>query len=252
MPESIIDLTKENLLDYLAGPACFLNPTHPAAKTKADWLKERFKEGMKVKILCVEGEKKPVSLLEYTKGENAWRAVKAKNYLFIHCLWTYPNKYKKKNYSSDLIQACIVEAKKEGLNGVAVITSEGSFMASREVFEKNGFKSVDYRKPHDLMVLELKKGDEPKFMDTESALKKYDGLHIVYSKQCPWVIRFIEEAKELIEKSGAKVTELKTAKEAQEAPSIYATFNMVYNGKLLADHYISTTRFKNILSKELK
>jgi hypothetical protein len=252
MTVSIIDLTRENLSEHLAGPACFLNPAHPAAKTKADWLTERFKEGMKVKVLRIEGEKKPVSLIEYTKGENAWRAVDAHNYLFIHCVWTYPNKYKGKDYSSNLIQACIKEAKEEKLNGVAAITSEGSFMASREVFEKNDFKSVEYRKPHDLMVLELKKGDLPKFKDTESALKKYDGLHIVYSKQCPWVIRFMEEAKELIEKSGAKVTELKTAKEAQESPSIYATFNTIYNGKLLADHYISTTRFKNIIAKELK
>jgi len=48
------------------------------------------------------------------------------------------------------------------------------------------------------------------------------------------------------------VTELKTAEEAQNAPSLYATFNLVYNGTLLADHYISNTRFKNILKKELK
>lgn len=35
------------------------------------------------------------------------------------------------------------------------------------------------------------------------------------------------------------------------APSIYATFNLINNGKLLADHYISLTRFNNIIKKEL-
>ena len=28
--------------------------------------------------------------------------------------------------------------------------------------------------------------------------------------------------------------------------------HMVYNGKLVADHYISNTRFRNILNKEVK
>ncbi|MEZ5197460.1 MAG: YoaP domain-containing protein [Bacteroidales bacterium] len=47
-----------------------------------------------------------------------------------------------------------------------------------------------------------------------------------------------------------QVTILKTAKEAQEAPSGYGTYSLVYKGKLLSDHYISNTRFKNILNKE--
>ena len=49
-----------------------------------------------------------------------------------------------------------------------------------------------------------------------------------------------------------KLTELKSAKEAQNAPSIYASFNLIYNGKLLADHYISNRRFENIINKEIK
>ena len=46
--------------------------------------------------------------------------------------------------------------------------------------------------------------------------------------------------------------ELKTAKDAQNAPSVYASFNLVKNGRLLADHYISSKRFQNIINKELK
>jgi len=49
-----------------------------------------------------------------------------------------------------------------------------------------------------------------------------------------------------------KVTELKNAKQAQDAPSVYAVFNMVYDGKLLVDHYISSTRFQNIINKQIK
>jgi hypothetical protein len=46
--------------------------------------------------------------------------------------------------------------------------------------------------------------------------------------------------------------ELKTAEQAQAAPSIYVVFNLVKDGKLLADHYISNTCFLRIINKELK
>ena len=46
------------------------------------------------------------------------------------------------------------------------------------------------------------------------------------------------------------IVELTSPKEAQNAPSIYATFNLIYDGKLLADHYISARRFTNIIKKE--
>jgi hypothetical protein len=48
------------------------------------------------------------------------------------------------------------------------------------------------------------------------------------------------------------IIEIKTAKQAQKAPSLYGIFNLIYNGKLLSDRYISTTRFLNIINKEIK
>lgn len=47
-----------------------------------------------------------------------------------------------------------------------------------------------------------------------------------------------------------KVTKWKTPEEAQRAPSPYAVFNLFYNNRLLADHYISETRLMNILKRE--
>jgi hypothetical protein len=48
-----------------------------------------------------------------------------------------------------------------------------------------------------------------------------------------------------------KVTVLNSAREAQDAPSYYGVFNLIWNGRLLADHYVSKGRFKNILRKEI-
>ena len=248
----IINIDGENISEY--PPTCFLNPENEGYQIKLKWLKKRFSEGMKIKQLYLEGEKKTIGFIEYTPGEFAWRAVEAKGFMFIHCIWITPNKNKNKGYGSFLIKECLKDAKKENKDGVAAVTSDGPFMAGKDLFLKNKFKSVDNNKPFDLMVKVFKNGHIPKFKDTEKQLKKYKGWDIIYSNQCPWVSRFINEIDKIAKKKKLKlkITELKTAKQAQNAPSIYAVFNLVYNGKLLADHYISERRFLNIVEKEMK
>jgi len=49
-----------------------------------------------------------------------------------------------------------------------------------------------------------------------------------------------------------RITKMETAQEAKNAPSGFAVFNLLHDGKLLEDHYLSATRFKNILKTELK
>ena len=125
-------------------------------------------------------------------------------------------------------------------------------LASKDIFEKNGFSIVQEDSPFQLLVKNNKNCDPPTFQDYKEELKKYKGLHIVHSHQCPWVNRFIEENKDEFDKLGVTVTELKTAEEAQQAPSIYASFSLIKDGKLLVDHYISKRRFDTLIKKVLK
>jgi N-acetylglutamate synthase-like GNAT family acetyltransferase len=248
----IIDVNETNITQY--PPTCFLNPKNVGYQIKAEWLKERFSEGLKIKLLYFENDKKCHGFIEYVPGEYAWRAVEAKDYLFIHCIWVSPNKFKNKGYGSLLVEECIKDAEKQVKAGVAVIASEGPFMANKDLFLKNGFREVQASGVFTLLVKQLRKAKEPKFKDCEKQLSNYEGLKIVYSNQCPWVARFISELSETIKEKDLKidVVELKTAEQAQDAPSIYAVFNLVNDGRLLSDHYISNTRFLNILKKELK
>jgi hypothetical protein len=48
-----------------------------------------------------------------------------------------------------------------------------------------------------------------------------------------------------------KVTVLRSARAAQHAPSYYGVFNLLWNGRLLSDHYVSKGRFRNMLKKEI-
>lgn len=75
---------------------------------------------------------------------------------------------------------------------------------------------------------------------------------MVYSRQCPWVARFMEEVKPVLSgyKLEPEIIEFTTAGEAQRAPSLYGVFSLINDGRLLADRNISVTRFRNILKKE--
>jgi ribosomal protein S18 acetylase RimI-like enzyme len=250
---TIVDVNSKNIEKH--PPRCFLNPKNEGYQIKASWLKKRFSEGMRIKLLYVEDKKKLNGFIEYIPGENAWRAVDAPGHLFIHCIWISPNKFKSKGYGSLLVQECIMDAKKAKMNGVAILTSEGPFMAGKDLFLANGFQSVSSEKPsYELMTFTLNKGSAPKFRDWRAQLKRYKGLNIIYSNQCPWVARSLPELEKIAQDKDLELItkELKTPKQAQNAPSIYGVFNLVYNGELLADHYISATRFKNIIKKELK
>jgi len=249
MSYKIIEIAQENINQYPA--VCFISHEHPGYIAKKEWLNERFKEGMKIKLLFEGQSKKANAFIEYIPGKYAWRAVKAINYMFIHCLWVSPNTSKNKGFASKLISECEQDAMEKGFSGVAVICSSDSFMVDNQVFVKNGYDKIQHYQKYVLLVKNFKNDELPQLIINDSSLSKYIGLHIIYSCQCPWVARFIDEVKPFLDKLGINpvITQLKSAKEAQMAPSIYSVFNLVYNGKLLAEHYISTTRFVNIINK---
>jgi hypothetical protein len=244
MAIEIIEITKDNVAEISA--TCFMKKDSKGYQMKEAWITERFKESLRIKIL--RDGKKTIGFIEYISGEYAWRSVDAKGYLFIHCIWITPNKYKNQGYATQLIHEVIKDAK--GTEGVCVITSDDSFMADKSVFLKNNFTVCEEDGKHQLLVKQLKKGKKPYLKNYKKQLLRYTGWNILYSKQCPWVARFIDELdKHIIDDLKIKIIELKTARQAQDAPSIYSTFNLIKDGKLLADHYISMTRFKNIINK---
>jgi hypothetical protein len=247
----IVNVTPENFKEHPQA-ICFINPKHECYNMKVDWFREQYKKGLKIIILYVRGEKRSVGFIEYVPGENCWRSVNAKGYMFIHCLWVYGKKFQNNGLGSLLIKEA--ENDSRGMKGVAVVTSDNSFMANRAVFLKNGYKFVSESGKDQLLVKQFRKGPVPSFSADLRRFDKYKDLTIIYSRQCPWVARFMEEVKPFLAKEKLKPTVIKirTAREAQNAPSVYSAFNLIYNGKLLADRYISTTRFMNIVRKELK
>ncbi len=250
---SIVRIT-ENNLSAQPQAICFINPKNPSFSLKETWIRERLHDGLVIKLLYREGEKRPAGFIEYIPGKKCWRGVNAPDDLFIHCLWISGTKDRNQGLGAAMINECISDAREGGFSGVSVMTSSDAFMAGSGVFKKNGFVCAAADPPFELLTVRFNDTPLPTFTEWRSALQGYPGLHIVYSRQCPWVARFVNEIRGKVEQLGISlsITELKTPEEAQSAPSPYSVFNLIYNGELLASHYISETRFMNILKKIIR
>jgi hypothetical protein len=182
--------------------------------------------------------------------------VNAAGYLFIHCVWTFWKPYQRQGLGRRMVQACLEDAGEGGYDGVAVVTRERPWLASSALFLRNGFEVVDTAPPdYQLLVRKLNPlAANPTFKSGwEAKLKTYSrGLTIIRSNQCPHIAKFAREIPEAAERDyGLKprIVELKSHRDAQNAPTPYAVFAIIYNGRLLADHQISLTRFRNIMRK---
>jgi hypothetical protein len=124
---------------------------------------------------------------------------------------------------------------------------------------KNGFEVVDLAPPDfELLVKKLtESGPTPKFKGNwEKQMNRYGkGLVMLSSDQCPYTTKAIKEISQTAEEEYSiplQIVELKDPEEAQNGLCAFGTFYMLYNGKVIADHPISNTRFKNIMNKILK
>ena len=123
----IVTLSPENAQDHSF--FCIKNIKESGFKAKEDWFARRFEEGLKIKVIYAN-DGKLIGFIEYVPSEHAWRPVDAEDWLFIHCIMVYPNKYRSSGAATLLINEAIKEAKQTDKNGVCTMTSPGTWMAS--------------------------------------------------------------------------------------------------------------------------
>lgn len=251
---NVVSVNTKNVEEL--GFFCVKNKKHAGYIAKYSWLQHRLDEGLRIKLLLTE-EGKQAGFLEYIPGEYTWRTVHAPDYLVIHCIWVNSNKFPFKGMASALLQDCIQDAEACGKVGVAVVTSEGPWMANKAIFIKNGFEQIDESPPYfQLLVKQTKTGPLPAFpQNWAERLSQFQDLQLIYTNQCPYIGKAVAELPPVAEQHGIQLQllELNDPAEVRERmPSPYGVISLVYQGRLLADHPISATRFKNILQKELK
>jgi hypothetical protein len=248
----IIDVTAENLSKETL--FCSKDIKSPGFQAKSVWFEQRIKEGLRLKILKNNLDK-PIAFIEYIPAEFAWRPVKANNFFFIHCMFVYSNKDKQSGNGTLMLNLCKEDALQQSIDGICTMTSNGPWIPNNSLFKRNGFSKVDERGRFELMSLKLTpEAGDPLLIDWTKQQSKYQGWNLIYSDQCPWNEKSAHALKVTASSYGVelKITKLNNAKEAQQAPSGFAVFSLLKDGKLLEDHYLSETRFKSILEKELQ
>jgi L-amino acid N-acyltransferase YncA len=236
------------------------NAKNLGRRRKANWLKERYAEGLRYKVLRSEkfGD---IGMIEYALGNHAWRPVEAEGYLVIHCLWVI-NKHQGKGLGALLLDSCLRDAKKSKCQGVAVVTSSDSLMAESDLFIKAGFVVADRiigsseasEAPYELLVKKLKKtAPDPRFIvESKRLIKRHrKGLTILAADQCPYAAKSTERIAEASRTLGLepKVIRVGSAKASRELPTPYGVFSIIYDGKLIAHRPISATRFMSIMRR---
>ena len=227
-------------------PRCGIQDrAHPGYRRKGAWIRSHLKKGLRARVLLTP-KGVQCGYIEYLPGEYAWRGIEADGYLVIHCVWTYFSEYQRRGLGAALVQAAIDDARRAHHDGVAVVARQQAWLAGSALFLKMGFVVVDTAPPdYELLVLKLRRGAEnPRFKgDWDKKLARYGrGLTIIRAGQCPQTIGRAEEIAEIARSAfglKARIVDLRTSRDAQNAPTPFATFAIIHNGKLLADHPVS-------------
>jgi len=246
------NVTPDNVLEETL--FCIKDLKKPGFNSKRLWFEKRYNEGLRLKILK-DDSGKMLGFIEYIPASLAWRPIQAKNFMFIHCMYISAKKERNQGLGALLIRDVEKDTKARNMDGICVMTSDGSWIADKRIFMRNGFKEIEKKGRFELMSKNLTQNAlDPKLIDWTRNQANYQGWHLVYADQCPWHEKSVEALMHVAMDFGIdlKVTRLKTALEAKNAPSGYGVFNLLHDGKLLEDHYLSATRFRNILKKELK
>lgn len=246
----LLDVTSDNVAE--TGVFCIKNKKAPGYKAKLDWFTSKINNGLRIKI-ALNDLNKQIGFIEYLPSELAWRPIAASNYLFIHCIVVFDKAARNKNIGSELIKACEADAVKLNKDGICAMTSDGVWMANKSLFEKNGFILAGTLDRFELMYKPFtNKRQPPVFINWKEQAERYMGWHLFYANQCPWHIKSVKDLEKTAAMNGIELNIIKLNKpeEAQTAPSGFGTFSIIHNGKLIADHYISSTRFKNIIKQE--
>lgn len=239
----IVDVNETNLDRY--GVFCHKSrKSREGYQNKLKWVKERFKEGLRLKLLLIdEGPKRGFAsrgFIEYVPGEYAWRGIDAEGYMVIHCIWVV-GKNKGKGYGTKLLKECSNDAQARGMKGVAVITSNRGWLPRRSLFIKNGFEKVDTMPPDFELYSRrfLENAPLPKFHPvSKEKMRSYGtGLTILQSHQCPYASDLARLCKQMAEEVDipVKIKEVSSGKDAQgNGVHPYGTFCVLFNGKVVS------------------
>lgn len=248
-----IQITKNNIETEHICCALGAKQYEEAVNEKKQWLTERMDEGLVFHRL----NNRAKVFIEYLPAEMAWIPIQAPNYMYINCLWV-SGRFKNNGHAKQLLDKCKEDAKARGMDGIVHVVGKKKYpyLSEKRFFTYMGFELVDQTDPY-FELFSLGWNDQavrPSFKRNEKCSVSQQGIAIYYTAQCPFAAGVLEELREISEKNGVPFTthQLTTRLEAQNAPTVWTTFGLFYNGKFISHEIMSANKFEKILKKLLK
>ncbi len=142
------------------------------------------------------------------------------------------------------------DARAQGKQGVAIVTTDATWLPKKQFFLAHGFEEVDQAPPgFQLLVYRFGDVPVPSFPgDWDSRLAAFGpGLTVVRTPQCPYIEGAVAKVLQFAAEKGipARQVALTTAQEVQSAaPCAYGVFGIVLDGKLLSYIYLGREDFE--------
>ncbi|WP_025690880.1 N-acetyltransferase [Paenibacillus zanthoxyli] len=248
-----LQITKENIDREHICCALGAKQYEDAVREKKQWLSERMEEGLKFYRL----DDRAKVFIEYLPAEKAWVPIDAPNYMYIDCLWV-SGRHKGSGHSRNLLEQCIQDAKKAGMDGIVHLSSKKKmpYLSDKRYLEHMGFTVADQADPYfELLVLKWNEhAPNPAFKASVQGKPSSDqGIFIYYTTQCPFAMGVLEDLRKVAEAKGVpfQTQRITTREEAQESPAIWTTFSLFYNGKFVTHEIMSAGKFEKLLEKSL-
>ncbi len=195
-----INLNLDNIADEHICCAIGDKKHQAGVEAKKEWIKNKLKDGHVFRKLNVRGK----TFIEYEPVQTAWVPIEGKNYEYIYCLWV-AGSFKGQGIAKELLEYAINDSKEKGMSGICTLTSKKKkpFLSEKKFFLHYGFKVIDEVGDYELLALQLKDGDTPKFSDNARTMKiDSKDFTIYYSPACPYVEYEVNElsnyAKEIL------------------------------------------------------
>ena len=124
-----------------------------------------------------------------------------------------------------------------------------------DFFEHLGFKVVDQAAPYfQLAVYKFNDcAEDPSFKLQVKNLSNNSGIEIYFTTQCPFAVGVIDDLKNIAVNMGIPfhAYQLMTKDKSQNAPIIWTTFGLLYNGQFITHEIMNAKKFEKLLNKLL-
>ena len=246
-----IKVTNENLETEHICCAISSNNDIQVSSKKA-WMKDRFDDG----LVFLKSAERGKCFIEYIPAESAWNPIDAEGYLYIDCLWV-SGSFKGHGYSTDLLNACIADAKENRKYGLCILAAakKKPFLADPKFLKYKGFTVCDEADNGiQLWYFPLvENAPVPKFkFCAKHPHIEESGYVLYYTSQCPFNAKYVPVIEAIAQERAVpfQAIHIESKDQAQNAPTPITTYALFYNGEYLTNEQMNDKRFLKLLEKE--